>query len=110
MLAMNKLKSVWTAIALVCLILPFSTAASAAPETWYEVKPDAIVVYANNSEDRAYECSVWYVWSHEAYRTTRTQTVSDSVLVAPKSNGPIYTQPLPYLYAKIEEGPKITCK
>ena len=107
---MNKLKSVGTAIALFWPILSFSMAASAAPETWYEVKPEAIVVYANNPEDRAYDCSIWYVWSHEAYRTTRTQTVSESVHVAAKSNGPIYTQPLPYLYAKIEEGPKIACE
>ena len=107
---MNQLKVVWATIVLIGPLSPFSMAASAAPETWYEVKPDAIVVYANNPEDQAYECSIWYVWSHEAYRTTRTQTVSDSVLVAPKSNGPIYTQPLPYLYAKIEEGPKIACK
>ena len=106
---MNQLKNVRAAIALVCPILSFSMAALAAPETWYEVKPDAIVVYANNPEDRAYDCSIWYVWSHEAYRTTRTQTVSESAHVAPKSNGPIYTQPLAYLYAKIEEGPRIAC-
>jgi hypothetical protein len=106
---MNQFKSVWAAIALVCSMAMLSMASLAAPKTWYEVVPSAIVIYANNPEDRAYDCSIWYVWSHEAYRTTRAETVSESVHVAPQSNGAIYSQPLAYMYVQIEQGPKIEC-
>lgn len=107
---MSQLKSLCGAIALIAPLLSFPTASAAAPETRYEVTPTAIVVYASNPEDRAYNCSIWYVWSHESYRTTRTETVSEAVHVAPKSNGAIHSQPLAYLYVQIEQGPKIECK
>src|SRR4030095_8832331 len=107
---MNQLKNLCVAIALVSPLQAFPIASVAAPATSYEVKPDAIVVYANNLEDRAYDCSIWYVWSHEAYRTTRTETVSEIAHVAPKSNGVVYSQTAPYLYVQIEQGPRIECK
>ncbi len=107
---MSHLKSLCQTIALVFPLLSFPITSVAAPETRYEVTPTAILVYANNLEDRAYDCSIWYVWSHEAYRTTRTQTVSETVHVAAKSNAVIHSQPLAYLYVQIEQGPKIECK
>jgi hypothetical protein len=106
---MNQLKNMRMAIALLCTMAIFSMASWAAPKTWYELRPNAIVVYATNSEDRAYDCSIWYVWSHEDYRTTRTETVSETVHVASQSSGAIHTQPLSYMYVQIEQGPKIEC-
>jgi len=97
------------AIALISSLLSVPTACEAAPTTRYEVKPDAIVVYADNPEARAYDCSIWYVWSHEDYRTTRTETVSEMVHVAPESKGVIHSQPTVHLYVQIEKGPKIEC-
>ena len=90
--------------------LGVTTACAAAPQTRYEVTPTAIVVYADNPEDRSYDCSIWYVWSHEDYRTTRTETVSETVHVAARSNAVIHSQPAVYLYVQIEQGPKIECK
>jgi len=108
---MNQLERLCLAITLVAPLQVFPNESAAAPATSYEVKPDAIVIYADNPEERAYDCSIWYLWSHEAYRKTTTETVSETVHVAPKSNGAIHTQPLVYvMYAKIEEGPKIACK
>ena len=106
---MSQLKRLCGAIALIALLLSFATATEAAPEIRYEVTPTAILVYAKNPEDRAYNCSIWYVWSHESYRTNRDETVSETVHVAPKSNGAIHSQPVAYMYVQIEQGPKIEC-
>ena len=98
------------ATALFAPLLSFATLSVAAPETRHEVTPTAILIYANNPEDRAYDCAIWYVWSHEAYRATRTETVSETVHVAARSNAVIHSQPAAYLYVQIEQGPKIECK
>jgi hypothetical protein len=84
------------------LMIPIASAADLV--TRYEIKPDAIVVYADNPEARTYDCSIWYVWSHEDYRTTRTETVSETVHVAPKSTGVIHSQPTVYMFVRIEQG------
>jgi hypothetical protein len=107
--AMKVLQRWYGAIALISSLLSFPIACAAAPATRYEVKPDAIVVYADNPEARAYDCSIWYVWSHEDYRMTRTETVSETVHVAPESKGVIHSRPTVYLFVQIEQGPKIEC-
>jgi len=96
--------------AVIAALLSFATVSVAAPQTRYEVTPTAILVYADNPEERAYDCAIWYVWSHESYRTSRTETVSETVHVAAKSNAVIHSQQAPYLYVQIEQGPKIECE
>jgi hypothetical protein len=107
---MGQLGRLRETIPLIAALLSFAPTSVAAPQTRYEVTPTAILVYADNPEDRAYDCAIWYVWSHEAYRSTRTETVSETVHVAAKSNAVIHSQPLAYLYVQIEQGPKIECK
>jgi hypothetical protein len=108
--AVTQLGRLCATVALIVYLLNLATASAAAPQTSYEVTPAAILIYANNPEDRAYDCSIWYVWSHESYRTTRTETVSETAHVAAKSNAVIHSQPLAYTYVQIEQGPKVECK
>lgn len=90
------------------LITLFPFVAFGAPATRVEVQPSAIYIYANNREDRSYNCSISFTWSHENLDGTRiSQQVNTSAGVPPKFNGVLFSIVGAYVRVRIDSGPSI---
>lgn len=97
------------AFAFVLSAAAFTQIAHASPAIRTEVKPSAFFVFANNSEDRSYNCSISYTWSHDDYGTRKSQQINTVASVAPKSNGVIHSLQGSYVRLQIDSGPNIQC-
>lgn len=87
-----------------------ATSAQAAPATRVEVLPSAIFIYATNPDERSYNCSVSFVWSHDDFGTRKSQSVSTVVGVNPKvSNAIIFQLSGSYVRVQIEGSANISC-
>ena len=68
------------------------------------VQQSAILVTANNPDDRSWTCSIQFNWSHEQFgtRIPGQPPVNTTAQIAPKSNGVIFTLQGAYVNIRIE--------
>ncbi len=91
------------------LVFGVSLGVLAVPATRVQVNPSSIFIYAKNTEDRAYVCSIAYTWSHDDFGTRRSQTVSTTANVPKGFDGVIHSLTGSYVRVQMESGPNISC-
>lgn len=91
-------------------LLMVASSASAAPAIYVEVRPSGIFIYANNTENRAYTCSISYVWSHEERGARTSHHVNTTVGIAAKFDGVVHASVSPYVDLRVETPPAIACE
>ncbi|WP_343633716.1 hypothetical protein [Roseateles sp.] len=82
----------------------------AAPSTRVAVQKSGVLIIASNPDDRSYNCSISFTWSHNDFGTRKSQSVNTVAGVGPKVNDVvIYNLSGAWVDVQIEGGVNISC-
>lgn len=95
-------------VAIFGIVIPLI--AHAYPQTRVINNPSSILIYASNSEDRSYSCTINMVWSHSIFGERKSETMSTTAGVSAHAKDALIMNLSGALVdVKIESGPNINC-
>lgn len=95
---------------LIKMLLLVAAQAEAAPQTRVSATSSSVYIFATNNEERSYQCSIRFSWSHSRFGERKSDTVNSTTHVQAKLNdGLIYRLEGAYVDLRIDGDVDISC-